>query len=91
VGHGQTSTLEFSAEGNKTLRFMWRVSSELNVDFLELWIDGVKKNSISGETTWAAQSWWLAAGTHTVRLVYRKSASGSAGGDAGWVDSLRLE
>ena len=91
VGHGQTSTLELTAEGNKTLRFMWRVSSELNADFLELWIDGVKKNSISGETTWAAQSWWLAAGTHTVQLVYRKSASGSAGGDAGWVDSLRLE
>jgi len=91
VGHGQTSTLEFTAAGNKTLRFMWRVSSELYADYLELWIDGVKKNSISGDTAWAEQSWWLAAGSHTVQLVYRKSASGSAGIDAGWVDSLRLE
>ena len=28
---------------------------------------------------------------HTVQLVYRKNASGSAGADAGWVDYLRLE
>ncbi len=91
VGHGQTSTLEFTAEGSKTLRFMWRVSSEQYADYLELWIDGVKKNSISGETTWAAQSWWLAAGSHTVQLIYRKSSSGTAGSDAGWVDFLRLE
>jgi hypothetical protein len=91
VGHGQASTLEFTATGNKTLRFMWRVSSEQYGDYLELWIDGVKKNSISGDTVWAEQSWWLAAGSHTVQLVYRKSASGSSGIDAGWVDSLRLE
>lgn len=91
VGHGQTSTLEFTAQGSKTLRFMWRVSSEQYADYLELWIDGVKQNSISGETAWAAQSWWLAAGSHTVQLVYRKSASGTAGSDAGWVDYLRLE
>jgi hypothetical protein len=91
VGHGQTSTLEFTAQGSKTLKFMWRVSSEQYADSLELWIDGVKQNSISGETAWAAQSWWLAAGSHTVQFVYRKSASGTAGSDAGWVDYLRLE
>lgn len=91
VGHGQTSTLEFTAQGSKTLKFMWRVSSEQYADSLELWIDGVKQNSISGETAWAAQSWWLAAGSHTVQLVYRKSSTGTAGSDAGWVDYLRLE
>jgi hypothetical protein len=91
VGHGQTSTLEFTAQGPKTLRFMWRVSSEQYADYLELWIDGVKQNSISGETAWAAQSWWLASGSHTVQLIYRKSSSGTAGSDAGWVDYLRLE
>ncbi|HZH77596.1 MAG TPA: Ig-like domain-containing protein [Archangium sp.] len=91
VGHGQTSTREFTAQGSKTLKFMWRVSSEQYADSLELWIDGVKQNSISGETAWAAQSWWLAAGSHTVQFVYRKSASGTAGSDAGWVDYLRLE
>jgi hypothetical protein len=91
IGHGQTSTLEFTASGLKTLRFVWRTSSELNRDYLELWIDGVKKNSISGNTAWAAQSWWLPSGTHSVKLVYRKDGGGSAGNDAGWVDWLRLE
>ncbi|MFE8602199.1 hypothetical protein [Vitiosangium sp. GDMCC 1.1324] len=38
-----------------------------------------------------AQSWWLATGSHTVQLIYRKNGSGTAGGDAGWVDYLRLE
>jgi hypothetical protein len=91
IGHGQTSTLRFAAQGARTLRFMWRVSSEASRDFLELWIDGVKKNSISGETAWAAQSWWLPAGTHTIELIYRKDGSGTQGSDAGWVDWLRLE
>jgi hypothetical protein len=63
----------------------------LDSDYLELWIDGVKQNSISGETAWAAQSWWLAAGSHTVQRVYRKNSTGIAGSDAGWVDYLRLE
>jgi hypothetical protein len=91
VGHGQTSTLELTAQGPKTLKFMWRVSSEQYADYLELWIDGVKQNSISGEMAWAAQSWWLASGSHTVQLIYRKSSSGTAASDAGWVDYLRLE
>ncbi|HSP78714.1 MAG TPA: Ig-like domain-containing protein, partial [Myxococcaceae bacterium] len=91
IGHGQTSTLEFTAQGPRTLRFVWRVSSEQYADYLELWLDGVKKNSISGETAWASQSWWLASGSHSVKFVYRKSGSGAAGSDAGWVDFLRVE
>lgn len=82
--------MELTAPGNKTLTFRWRVSSESSRDHLELWIDGVKKNSISGSTSWASQSWWLPAGTHTVRFVYRKDGSGSAGYDAGFVDCLAL-
>lgn len=91
ITHNQSSWVEFQAAGPKTLRFQWRVSSEASKDFLELWIDGVKKNSISGDTTWAEQSWWLASGTHTIRLQYKKDASGTANLDAGFVDYLRLE
>ncbi|MDK2972297.1 MAG: large repetitive protein [Candidatus Sumerlaeota bacterium] len=91
IGHGQSSHVQFTAAGNQTLRFKWRVSSQSGGDYLELWIDGVRKNRISGDTTWASQDWWLPAGTHTVKLQYIKDSSGIAGLDAGWVDYLRLE
>lgn len=91
IGHSGTSWVQFTAAGNKNLRFQWRVESQASGDYLELWIDGVKKNSISGSTSWAAQDWWLAAGTHTVKLQYVKNASTTTGRDAGWVDFLRVE
>lgn len=91
IGHGQTSWMELTTSGNKTLSFRWRVSSEANYDFLELWIDGVRKNRISGNTNWALQSWWLGAGTHTVRFVYRKDGATSAGLDAGFIDCLSVQ
>jgi hypothetical protein len=91
VGHGQASWLHFDAAGPRTLSFRWRVSSELYGDYLELWIDGVKKNSISGDTSWAAQSWWLPSGSHTIKLQYQKNASVTAGVDAGWIDLLQVQ
>lgn len=91
IGDGASTWMELTAPGNKTLTFRWRVSSEASYDYLELWIDGVKKNSISGDTAWASQSWWLGAGTHTVRFQYRKDGATKAGLDAGFIDCLALQ
>ena len=91
IGDGASTWMELTAPGNRTLTFRWRVSSEASYDHLELWIDGVKKNSISGDTAWASQAWWLGAGTHTVRFQYRKDGATKAGLDAGFIDCLALQ
>jgi hypothetical protein len=91
IGRNQTSWLEFTAQGPKTLKFHWRVSSRQYYDYLELWINGQKKNSITGSTSWAYQGWWLTSGTHTIRFVYRTSSAAASGYDAGWVDYIRVE
>jgi hypothetical protein len=39
---------------------------------------------------WEKKSYSLSAGTHTLKWVYVKDSSGSAGSDCGWVDGLTV-
>jgi len=80
-------TANFSA-GN--VSFARRVSSELDYDFLEFYIDGILKNRWSGEVPWAVVNFPIAAGTHTLRWRYVKDEGVSTGSDAAWIDSVVL-
>ena len=75
--------------GPGTLTFWWSVSSELDYDYLEFYIDGIlQKGRICGEVNWTQQTFDITAGSHTLRWRYVKDAFVSSGQDRGWVDQV---
>ncbi|MDX2109282.1 MAG: leucine-rich repeat protein [Verrucomicrobiota bacterium] len=91
ITHSQSSTLQTTVNGPRTVSFWWKVSSESGSDYLAFYIDGVEQTGkISGEVNWAQKTYELTTGTHTLKWTYSKNASISAGSDCGWVDELSV-
>ena len=89
VGNSQESWMEATFFGAGDLEFDWKVSSEGSFDFLELWIDGVRRERISGEQDWARVTVPVEGeGPHIVRWTYRKDGSVTRSADLGWVDRV---
>jgi len=88
IDHGQASGFSTVLQGPGTLRFWWKVSSEANYDWLNLYIDGVLAGRISGPQDWALVEFPIPAGRHVVDWEYRKDASVVQGQDAAWVDQI---
>jgi len=91
IGHNSSSAMEIQLTGPVTLTFRWKVSSEASYDQLKLFIDGAEVRAISGEQGWITSAHHINGGVHSVRWVYSKDNSVSAGADAGWVDQLRIQ
>ena len=70
------------------LGFRWKVSSELNHDYLLLAVNGSLQRNISGETAWEQLTYDVPAGRYLFTWFYTKDASGTAGSDAGWLDTV---
>ncbi len=77
-----------AAAGDK-VSFYWKVSSGSG-DYLKFYIDGQYQTGITGEVDWQKKSYSLTAGSRTLKWVYSKDSSGSAGDDCGWVDGLKV-
>ena len=91
IGDSQTSSLILTtnfAGGNGS--FYYKVSSELNWDSLNFYIDGVLQQQWSGEIDWTSFGFPLSAGTHTLEWSYVKDPSDSAGLDAAFLDNVSL-
>lgn len=89
ISHNQESWLETRVVGPGLLSFWWKVSSELDYDFLEFYINGVRQPArISGSVDWQMQSHTLGAGTQVLRWRYLKDGSEDSGQDAGLVDQV---
>src|SRR5581483_4575088 len=91
IGDNQSSSLLLTTNFvGSTGSFDFRVSSELNFDFLKFFIDGILVQQWSGQVGWATYSFPLTTGTHTLEWRYAKDPSGSAGLDAAFVDNVNL-
>lgn len=88
VSNGQYATMGTSVTGPVALRFMWKVSSEFNFDFLEFAIDGVVQDRISGIIDWSQKTYAIPSGGHYLTWKYIKDASVSAGDDCAWIDRI---
>ena len=90
LGHSSTNTLSTTVSGKGTFSFKWKVSCESWYDWLRFVVDGVEKTAISGPSgDWATFSCDLTdGGAHVLEWRYTKDASGSRGGDCGWVDQV---
>jgi hypothetical protein len=91
IGNSQTSSLILTTNFNAGIgSFGYKVSSELNWDFLNFYVDGVLYKQWSGEVGWANYSFALNPGLHTLEWTYAKDPSDSSGLDAAFLDDLNL-
>ncbi len=88
IGDDQNSFHATSVQGPGVLGFDWKVSCEANRDDLELMVENVARDKISGEVDWQHKDILVPAGNHLVWFLYYKNSSGAAGNDCGWVDHL---
>lgn len=91
LGNNQTSSLQITlnalSAGNIT--FQRRVSSEAGYDYFRFYIDGVKKEEISGTSAqWGAASFPVTAGSHVYKFEYSKDVSQTGGSDCAWIDNI---
>lgn len=91
ITHNETTSFQTTVTGPDTLRFWWKVSSESNFDYLNLFDNGTLVTSIDGEIDWHSVTYQIPTGTHTLEWQYLKDGSVSIGDDAGWVDLVSLD
>ncbi|HWI56940.1 MAG TPA: hypothetical protein VNZ22_06925, partial [Bacillota bacterium] len=85
----QEAWLETTVIGPGRLRYWWKVSSEENFDWLELYIDDrLQTNRISGEVDWQQKVVNLTGGAHTLHWRYAKDADTVSGLDTAWVGQV---
>lgn len=89
VTHGRQSWMETTLTGPGILSFWWKVSSEANYDFLELYVNSQLQNGrISGEVNWQQRTLILPSEQQIVRWRYIKDGTENSGRDCGWVDMV---
>lgn len=79
-------TMTAAIAGN--ISFFRKVSSEESYDKFIFYIDGSKKDEISGTEGWGQVSFPVTAGTHTYKFSYEKDYSQSYGSDCAWIDNI---
>ena len=82
---------ETVVSGSGTVTFWWKVSSEIDADYLEFRVDGVLIAAISGtKGPWAQVTNRVegAGVKHTLHWEYVKNGSLASSTDAGWVDDI---
>ena len=88
IGDDQTSNISTTVTGPGKVTFYWRVSSEQGYDYLKFYLDGVKKDEISGNTMWEEKQYTLESGPHTLTWAFEKDGSISRYSDSGFVDKV---
>jgi len=85
------TSLTTTLQGQGTLSFRWKVSSEKSWDKLYFSVDGWKSSctNISGTVGWIYYTTNITvSGSHAVEWRYNKDSSRSSGSDCGWVDDV---
>lgn len=97
IGNSQTSdlSLTITTTAADSLSFYKKVSCEAPgswglYDYLEFFIDNVSQGQWGGEIAWSKEQYWLPAGPHTLKWVYRKDNMVSGGQDCAWIDFIVL-
>jgi exo-beta-1,3-glucanase (GH17 family) len=88
VGENEATWLQTTVTGPGTLSFWWKVSSEADNDYLDLFVDSENPASISGEVDWVQQTVAIPPGLHTITWEYSKNLDSAVGSDCGWVDKV---
>ncbi len=88
---GEESWLETSVRGPGTLRFWWRTAFASDQDALELVLNGVTVERVTGNTEWEPGRLAVHSGSSTVRWRYIQAAASTQGAPAAWLDEVTFE
>ncbi len=89
INHDESSTLWVRLDCiDGDITFYRKVSSEPDCDYLEFYIDGVRKGRWSGTTDWDQVSFPVRTGTRIFEWAYSKDGSISTDFDAAWIDNI---
>ncbi len=84
----QESWIQTAVRGPGTLEFYWKVSSELDGDLLEFYIDDIRQDFISGNIDWTLQSYSIPTGTSNLKWRYAKDSDKRSSADSAWIDKI---
>ncbi len=71
-----------------SVRFLYKVSSEQDYDFLSFKLNGVEIFKKSGETLWTKVVIAVPAGLNRLEWIYKKDNTVSKGSDCAWIDLI---
>ena len=92
IGNGETSSvsLKLNLLFEDSFSFYSKVSTELDYDFLQFYVDGELIDSWSGELNWRKNLYKLSEGEHIIKWSYAKDVYMLEGSDAVWIDSISI-
>jgi hypothetical protein len=82
------SWIQAQVTGPGLLSFWWKVSSEPNLDRLELYVGSTLQASISGEVDWTFHTILIPSGTHMVKWRYSRDLGAGGLLDMAWLDEV---
>ena len=90
IGNNSTTTLLIKANytTDDSVKFMYRVSSEVNYDYFSFRINDREVLKRSGETGWLKYSAPVKAGLNKFEWSYKKDNSQEDGSDCAWIDMI---
>ncbi|MDY6965813.1 MAG: invasin domain 3-containing protein, partial [Halobacteriota archaeon] len=91
IGHNQETWIKKNITGPANITFYWKVSSELNYDYLRFLLDGTEEDKISGNVDWQQKTYPIPSGTHTIEWKYTKDGSVTRFSDTGWIDDIKID
>jgi hypothetical protein len=90
IGHNQQTWLQRTVSGG-ALSFWYKVSSESNYDWFDVYINTNRVVHRSGTVAWTQYTTTLAPGSYVVKWVYTKDGSAVGGSDTAWIDDLSIQ
>jgi hypothetical protein len=89
IGDSSISSLKMTVTGPVDVAFDWKVSSQVDSDWLSFELEGIGVTErISGSTEWTTEKYSLGPGEFSLVWTYFKDESGCDLDDCGWIDNL---
>ncbi|NCC51682.1 MAG: hypothetical protein EOM20_10745 [Spartobacteria bacterium] len=90
VYYNETSWIETTFHGIGSIGWWWKTSSQTNRDFISVRLNGLQIETLSGETDWTHASIDTEFSTNVIRWEFTRSATGSEGDNAAWLDRVTV-
>ncbi len=90
IGHSQQTWMKRTISGG-AVSFWYKVSSESNYDWFDVYIGTERVLHKSGTVAWTQYSTTLAPGSYELKWVYSKDGSDIGGSDTAWIDDLSIQ
>ena len=90
VSHNASSSLIMRTvyESKDSVKFYYKVSSEIGYDYLSFRLNGDEIFTSSGEVPWTNKAVAVSAGLNEMEWIYKKDQSVSSGSDCAWIDMI---